>query len=126
MDGIEYLLEVKQFNNQGVLLMLTNPGCEICDNCEKPVDELWVDDNSWHLCPVCWYLYYNDDPFMECNYLTFGNRKRPGRPTGSKGKNNGVRFTPTVKPETLEWINDQPLSQGKTIDMLVNAMRNKP
>lgn len=44
------------------------------------------------------------------------------RKKGSKNKRPaGVRFTPTVRPETKKWIDKQPKSQGRVIDKLVLA-----
>lgn len=56
--------------------MKTTPTVEICDHCHKAVDELWVDDDSWHFCPVCWSLYHDYKPKNECNYLTFEKKEK--------------------------------------------------
>lgn len=48
------------------------------------------------------------------------NKKGAGRKPGSKNKKPaGVRITPTVRAETKAWLNEQELSQGKMIDLLV-------
>ena len=51
------------------------------------------------------------------------------RTKGSKNKKpTGVRITPTVRRETKEWISKRMftcgLSQGKTIDRLVEMVRS--
>jgi hypothetical protein len=51
--------------------MIASNSVNICDHCSKSVDELWVDSNSWHLCPICWSLYHDYKPKKECNYMTF-------------------------------------------------------
>jgi len=47
-----------------------------------------------------------------------GPRKGAGRPPG---QDNGVRITPTIRPEVKAWINQQPKSQWAVINRLVKA-----
>lgn len=60
----------------------------------------------------------DQNPCIKCG------RRRPGRPHGS-GTGKKPRITPSIKPETLEWLTEQPEPYGVTIDNLVKAERKR-